>query len=217
LQPAVIWDLNGVIIDDMRFHFESFQAYLKQIGFEMTWEYFVARCTGTPPNEVFAEILPTIGNPVSIEKAIERKREIYFELAGGNMEMLPGVKALMEDLRSAGFVQAVASGATRVEIDTILAEFGIAGHMAAVVACEDVACGKPDPEPFITAAALAGVEPARCVVIEDGEYGVRGARSCGMKALAVTNTQTREELAAADLIVGSLEEIDAARLLALLG
>lgn len=208
---AVIWDLNGVIIDDMQFHFRAFQAYLREIGSDMTEEYFIRNCTGTPPTEVFAAVLPGLGNPVTVEDAIHRKREIYFELTRGNMEMLPGVRALIEDLHRRGIPQAIASGATRLEVETILDEFGIRPLFAAAVACEDVSRGKPDPEPFLTAASLLGADPANCLVIEDGEYGVRAAKTCGMKAIAVTNTQTREQLAAADLVVGSLEEVDSER------
>lgn len=217
MHSAAIWDLNGVIIDDMQFHLQSFQAFLGELGHDMTEEYFVAKCTGTPPTEVFAAILPTIGNPVSIDEAVERKRRHYFRLTRGNMRMLPGVQSLIEGLSRAGARQAIASGATRIEVETILDEFGILGIFGAVVACEDVSRGKPDSEPFLTAASALGVEPGRCVVIEDGEYGVRAAKACGMKAVAVTNTQSRESLAAADLIVDSLEEVDAARVLGLVG
>lgn len=215
-KTAVLWDLNGVIIDDMRFHFLSFQAYMRELGSDMTEEYFITNCTGTPPNEVFEAVLPVLGNPVSIEEAIERKREIYFELIRGNMKILPGVKQLIDDLCSRGVKQAVASGATGIEVETILREFDIRERFGAVVACEDVSHGKPDPEPFLTAASRLGIPPEMCVVIEDGEYGIRAARACGMAALAVTNTQTREQLALASLIVDSLEEVDAGAVLGLI-
>lgn len=206
---AVLWDLNGIIIDDMRFHLISFQEFLRELGHDMTEEYFTAKCTGTPPTEVFADILPGIGSPITIEEAVKRKRQIYFEVTRGNMEMLPGVLRLIEDLSANGIRQAIASGATRPEVEAILDEFGITHHFGAVVACEDVSHGKPNPEPFLTAASRLGVEPQCCVVIEDGEYGVRAAKTCGMRAIAVTNTQPRESLSAADIIVDSLETVDA--------
>lgn len=208
--PAIIWDLNGVIIDDMHYHFLSFQAFLRELGHDMTEDYFVANCTGTPPNEVFEAILPGIGNPVSIEEAVERKRNIYFDLTRGNMRMLPGVRDLIEGAHAAGMLQAVASGATRVEVERILGEFGIWQYMGVVVACEDVSRGKPDPEPFLTAAARINKNPEDCLVIEDGEYGIRAAKSCNMNVLAVTNTQTRDMLSAADRIVDSLAELTVA-------
>lgn len=216
ISSAVLWDLNGVIIDDMRFHLESFQLFLRELGHDMTEDYFIARCTGAPPNEVFADILPTIGNPVSIEKAVERKRQIYFEITRGRMQILPGVRQLIEGLSNLGVRQAIASGATRLEVEVILHEFGITQHFGAIVACEDVSHGKPDPEPFVTAAGCLNVNPENCLVVEDGEYGLRAARSSGMLTIAVTNTQSRENLAAADLIVDSLEEVSAGQVLDML-
>jgi HAD superfamily hydrolase (TIGR01509 family) len=212
----VLWDLNGVIIDDMLVHLESFQMVLREFGHDMTEEFLVARCVGAPPHEVFGEILPVLGNPVTVEDAVERKRRCYFDLINGRMRMLSGVRELIEDLRASGFAQAVASGANRIEVDAILDEFRISDVFGAVVACEDVSRGKPDPEPFLKAAALLGVEPENCVVIEDGEFGVRAANSCGMKTIAVLNTQTRENLAAADIIVDSLGEVSASRILDML-
>lgn len=199
--------MNGVIIDDMQFHFQSFRIFLREFGHDMTEDYFISHCTGTPPTEVFAAILPQIRTSITVEEAVERKRRIYFELTKGKMEMLPGTRTLIESLHDAGLRQAVASGATRIEVDTILAEFGITQYFGAVVACEDVSHGKPDPEPFLTAARLLRADPRCCIVIEDGEYGVRAAKTCGMKAVAVTNTQTRQTLAAADLVVDTLEEL----------
>lgn len=215
-QLAVLWDLNGVIINDMPFHLLSFQAVLREFGHDMTEEYLVERCVGTPPTEVFADILPEIGNPVSIAEAVQRKRVHYFDFIRGKMEMLPGALELIKDLHQCGIKQAIASGATRIEVEAIINEFGIMDYFGAVVACEDVSRGKPNPEPFLTAASRLGVSPECCVVIEDGEYGVRAAKTCGMKAIAVLNTQTRDELMAADVIVDSLEEVDAARVLELL-
>lgn len=213
---AVIWDLNGVIIDDMHFHLESFRAFMKQFGYEVSEEYFLAKCVGATPVAVFTDILPAIGSPISVEEAVERKRSIYFELIRGKMEMLPGVRRLIEDFSRAGIKQAIASGATRIEVETILQEFGISELFDAVVACEDVVNSKPDPEPFLTAANRLGAHPAGCLVIEDGDYGVRAAKMCGIKVVGVTNTQSRRELAAADVIVDSLEEVSAAWALDLL-
>ncbi|MHB9036527.1 MAG: HAD family hydrolase [Armatimonadota bacterium] len=213
IDSAVLWDLNGVIIDDMQVHLMSFKEVLKEFGSDMSEEYMVERCVGTPPSEVFADLLPEIGNPITIEEAVERKRRSYFDLINGKMEMLPGVRSLIDGLYDLGIRQAIASGASVIEVKAILKEFGISDRFGAVVACEDVSRGKPDPEPFLTAASRLGIDPANCLVIEDGEYGTRAAKTCGMRVVAVTNTQTRDDLAAADVIVDSLEEICASTVL----
>ncbi|MGE5061724.1 MAG: HAD family hydrolase [Betaproteobacteria bacterium] len=110
---------------------------------------------------------------------------------------------------------AVASGALRQEIETILQTAGLLNHFRAIVSAEDVQQGKPEPEIFITALAAlnaargdaAAIAPTECLVIEDSKEGVRGARRAGMKCLAVTNSHPAELLKEADAIVASLEEV----------
>ncbi len=205
---AILWDLNGVIIDDMEVHFHAFQRYLRDIGLDMTRDYFVDYCTGTPPNEVFGKLFSDNDCDISIDEATEKKRDYYFEVLAGRMVMLPGVLKLLESAREIGWRQAVASGATKIEVATIVAGFGIGEYFGALVASEDVKRGKPDPEPFMLAADKLGVGYENCVVIEDGEYGLRAANAAGMRSIGVTNTQDAQSLASADVVVKSLEEVD---------
>lgn len=214
---AVLWDVNGVIIDDMRIHFVSYREILSELGCEVTDEYLLETTVGTPPGDFFRGIMPSIANPISIEEAVDRKRESYLRLMRNKMHSPPGVVELMRDLHRCGFKQAVASGTTRIEVEAILDGCGVRKYMDAIVSCEDVSRGKPDPEPFLKAACLLGVDPVCCAVVEDGEFGIRSAKAAGMRAIAVLNTQTREHLAAADIIVESLSEVDAKRVMDLLG
>lgn len=204
---AAIWDLNGVIIDDMLIHYESYREVLGPLGYDMDMPDFVARCTGSSMKQVFAGVLPLAKNPIDMEEAIERKMESYFRLAKGRMIMLPGADDMIRGLAAKGFAQAIASGATQREIDVILDLFGVDSFFKARVGVEDVCKGKPDPEPFATAAQRLGVDTENCIVFEDGEFGIRGAKACGMKVIGITNTLPAEDLAAADIVVHSLEEI----------
>ncbi len=114
----------------------------------------------------------------------------------------------MEAAARRGFRQALASSAPRLNIEVILRALGMENAFEAIAAGEDVLRGKPDPEVFLAAAGRLGVEPGRCIVIEDAVGGVQGAGAAGMKCVAVTNTHPRESLARADLVVDSLEEVD---------
>lgn len=207
MTAAILWDLNGVIIDDMHFHLESFRIFLKDFNYVMTDEWFTENCTGTAPKEVFRKILPLINNPMSIEEAADKKRDIYFDIIKGKMQILPGVRSIVNTAQNHGIKQAIASGATKKEVVTVLDEFSIKNAFDAIVASEDVTYCKPNPEPFAKAACLIGMPTNNCVVIEDGEYGITAAHEAGCKVIAVTNTQTKEKLKKADLIVDSLEQI----------
>lgn len=208
--------MNGVIIDDMRIHYVSYREVLSELGCEVTDDYLTTTTVGTPPGEFFADILSTIGNPISIEEAVERKRDSYLRLIKGKLQSPPGVRELMADLRRCGLTQAIASGTTRIELDTIIDGCGVRDFFDAIVSCEDVSKGKPDPEPFLKAASLINVDPENCVVVEDGEFGVRAAKTAGMKTIAVLNTQSRSQLAAADIIVDTLAEVSAEDVMGLL-
>jgi beta-phosphoglucomutase-like phosphatase (HAD superfamily) len=111
---------------------------------------------------------------------------------------------------------AVASGALRQEIETILATAGLLNQFQAIVSAEDVNQGKPEPEIFLKALAKLNavadsgstITRAECVVIEDSKEGIKGARRAGMKCLAVTNSHPADLLSEANAVVKSLEEID---------
>ena len=111
---------------------------------------------------------------------------------------------------------AVASGALRQEIDTILATAGLLNQFQAIVSAEDVNQGKPEPEVFLKALAKLNasadngstINPAECVVIEDSKEGIKGARRAGMKCLAVTNSHPADLLSEANAVVKSLEEVE---------
>jgi beta-phosphoglucomutase-like phosphatase (HAD superfamily) len=115
---------------------------------------------------------------------------------------------------------AVASGALRHEIETILSTINLRNHFRAIVSAEDVSAGKPEPEIFLKALAALNAQTNRqekiaaadCLVIEDSKEGVRGARRAGMKCLAVTNSHQAEALSAATTVVQSLEHVTLAAL-----
>jgi HAD superfamily hydrolase (TIGR01509 family) len=127
-------------------------------------------------------------------------------MAAGQVQVFPGVHALLEALRRAEVRQAVGSSAPQANIDVLLAAGDLSPYFEAVVSAWDMP-GKPDPAVFLKAAAQLGVPPARCVVIEDSTAGIEAARSAGMQCIAVTNTHLAPLLSAASLVVASLEEV----------
>jgi beta-phosphoglucomutase len=124
---------------------------------------------------------------------------------------LPGVRALLEGLHAAGYKQAIGSSAPRQNLVLILGLTRTEQFFDAVVSQEDTQRGKPDPQVFLVAAAKAGVEPARCLVMEDAVAGVQAARAGGMKCIAVRFVGHHDpsvlKQAGADLVVRSLEQV----------
>jgi beta-phosphoglucomutase len=214
---AVIFDFNGIIVDDEPIHFRLFQRVFAEEGIDLAEATYYQRYLGFDDRGAFLAGFRDHGRAIGaakLQQLIARKADYYQEAIRNHVAIFPGVRALVEDL-ARHVPLAVASGALRQEIETILQTAGLLSHFRAIVSAEDVQQGKPEPEIFIKALAAlnesngagAAIAPIDCVVIEDSKEGVRGARQAGMKCLAVTNSHPSELLQEADAIVDSLEEV----------
>jgi beta-phosphoglucomutase len=214
---AVIFDFNGIIVDDEPIHFELFQRVLKEEDINLTEADYYARYLGFDDRGAFTSAYCEHGRTLSDSKLaqlIERKAAYYREEIKSKIRVFPGIQTLVPTLAKK-LPLAIASGALRHEIEIILSSIGLLANFRAIVSAEDVTRGKPEPEIFLKAlarlnAALGSdhpISPAECLVIEDSKEGIRGARHAGMKCLAVTNSHPAELLNEADSIVDSLKGI----------
>ena len=214
---AVIFDFNGIIVDDEPIHFELFQRVLKEQGIRLTEQDYYARYLGFDDRGAFTAAYREQGRPINekaLAKLIQRKAVYYQEAIRNKTRVFPGVKTLVPELAQK-LPLAIASGALRNEIDAILANINLKQHFRAVVSAEDVTEGKPEPQIFLKALSKLNavpdgrraIEAGECLVIEDSREGIRGARRAGMKCLAVANSHPPAELREADAVVKSLEEV----------
>ena len=213
---AVIFDFNGIIVDDEPIHFKLFQRVLGEEGIVLTEEVYFERYLGFDDRGAFTAGFRENQRPlddVKLHELIDRKAAYYQDMIRNHVSIFPGVQSLVLSLART-LPLAVASGALRHEIDTILKTAGLLDHFNAIVSAEDVTSGKPEPEVFLKALAVlnaqrksAPIEATNCVVIEDSKEGIRGARRAGMKCLAVTNSHPAALLSDAHIVVNSLEEV----------
>ena len=215
---AVIFDFNGIIVDDEPIHFRLFQRVLGEEGITLTEKDYYARYLGFDDRGAFSAGYHENRRSLSENKLAEliaRKAAYYQEAIRDHVTIFPGVETLIANL-SPRLPLAVASGALRDEIETILSTAALLQHFTAIVAAEDVRHGKPEPEIFLKALEQinAGrgdhdqVNAGDCVVVEDSKEGIKGARRAGMKCLAVTNSHPAELLKDASAVVKSLTEVD---------
>lgn len=210
---AVLFDFDGVVIDSHDAHGRSWYALAGELGQELSHETFVS--TFGQRNE---SILPFLGwakegDHERIRVLGDRKEDLYREiLRAEGIEPLPGVVALLKELKEKGIPCAIGTSTPRPNVECVLELTGLGDYFTDIAASEDVTRGKPDPEVFLKAAAKLGADPASCVVIEDAQVGIRAARAAGTKAVAVTTTHPAEALApeSPDRIVESLEEVNVA-------
>ena len=203
---AVIFDLDGVIVDSEPLHQESFRLLLSELGIEESvigdWHRFV----GTADRPVLLKLIEGREVARTPDALLEQKGALFLDLLREREPIFPEIPALVEDL-ARRYSLAVASGSLRTAIAGVLELRGLRRHFQHAISVQDVARGKPAPDLFLRAAELLGVTPAECVVIEDSAPGVAAARAAGMRVIAITNTTEAGRLKDADTVVGRFEEV----------
>jgi len=203
---AVLWDMDGTLIDSEEFHWLSWRDTLAKEGVAISYEQFLASF-GRRDDAFLPQWLGSSATPERIEHVANAKEELYRELVRKNgMPPLPGVATWIRRLHELGWLQAIASAAPRPNIDVVLDALNAAHRFQGIVSAEDVHRGKPDPEVFLLAASCVGVAPDRCIVVEDAVAGIQGARSAGMRSIGVGPNGNRLP---ADIVVKSLDLLDA--------
>ena len=214
---AVLFDMDGVLVDSYRAHLESWRELAEEQGLPFSESDF-ERTFGRTSREVIGELWPDrTGDAKALD---ERKERAYRRIIERSFPAMPGAGELVSALQAAGWKLAVASSGPPENVDFVLERLGVEGRFDAVVTGRDVQRGKPDPQVFVTAAERLGVPPERCVVVEDAPLGVAAAHAGGMRAVALLSTgREAADFAAVQpaLLVRSLRELDSAGLLALLG
>jgi beta-phosphoglucomutase len=181
----VLWDLDGTLADSRAFHWSSWQAALAEDDVHVTEAQFLASF-GKRNVEILTAWLGEAADDERIRRIGDRKEAIYRELLQQHgIEPLPGAAEWVRTLHTAGWRQAIASSAPRLNVEVMRRVLGLETFIETYVTAEDVRHGKPDPEIFLTAAAKLGVPPDRCVVVEDAEAGVEAARRAGMRCVGV--------------------------------
>lgn len=213
---AVIFDLDGVLVDSYDAHFESWRRMYRELEYEYSEEAF-ARDFGRTSRDILRRNLGDRADDARIRQ-LDAKKEAHFrDIVRETFPAMDGAVELIDALVADGFRLGVGSSGPPENIALCLEKLGRAGQFGAVVTGADVTRGKPDPQVFQLAAERIGVPPASCVVVEDAIHGIEAAGRAGMKSVGITGTNTTEELAGADLVIASLREINPAKLRKLLG
>lgn len=206
MKSAVIWDMDGVLVDTGHYHLRAWLRFWRELAVPFDEGDF--QRTFGQRNDI---VIPAyLRRETAKEEVAElsRRKELYFrEEIGDDISLMDGVLDLLDALAAARVAQALATSAPGVNVEFILDRLNICDRFGAVVVAEDVRNGKPDPEIFLLAARKVDVEPHRCVVFEDSIAGVTAAKAAGMACLATLATCTKGELSAADLVVPELTTV----------
>jgi len=214
IKQAIIWDLDGVILDSAEEHRLAWHKLAQDEGIVFTDEDFWATF-GKRNNDIIPHYW-SVTSDEQLQELANRKETYFREFVRKSAAFLPGAEELMRDLKVAGFAQALASS-TPVENIALISELlGLERYLSKLVSGETVAHGKPAPDIFLRAAEELDVTPASCIVIEDAVAGIQAAHAAGMRCIAVAGERDLPGLHAADLMVHDLTEATVARVQALL-
>jgi beta-phosphoglucomutase len=205
-QLAVIFDMDGVLIDSYAPHFESWRRLYNELGIEYSEAAFAADF-GQTSRDILRRRLPGGLTEARFREVDDRKESYYRDIIRESFPAMDGADALIQALAAGGFRMAVGSSGPPENVQLAIEKLPSGRLITAIVTGADVTRGKPDPQVFLMAAERLGVPPARCAVVEDAIHGVEAAKRAGMTAIALVGTSTRADLAAADLVVDSLREL----------
>jgi beta-phosphoglucomutase len=215
---AVLWDVDGTLVDTAELHFQSWAALARAIDKPFTLAHFAATF-GWRNQEIIPKLFG-VANDDEVRRLGDEKEKLYRAEAQKGVALLPGVQSLLDALSATSGKQAIGSSAPRANIELILRMTRTTPCFAAVVSMEDTTRGKPDPEVFLMGAHRLGIPPARCIVLEDAPAGIQAAKAGGMRAVGVTfvghHSVENLQAAGADLVVPTLEQVTTEKMLEML-
>jgi beta-phosphoglucomutase len=222
---AIVFDFNGVLVDDEPLHYRLFRRVLEEEDLSLSEEDYYDRYLGLDDRGCFREVLEAAGrdaSPLHLMRLIARKAAYYGEeIHRSGFPFFPGAVDLVRSCTGRGWMLAVVSGALRDEVEGALAQEGLRRHFKVLVTAEDVERTKPDPEGYRK--ALEGLNalpplperllhPHEVAALEDSPAGLEAAAGAGLRTVGVAHTYGADRLGPADAVVNRVEELDADRL-----
>jgi HAD superfamily hydrolase (TIGR01509 family) len=204
---AVIFDMDGVIVDSESRHERAFLEVMREIGYGDTLDLRFADYIGRSDHDLWVDFLAKHQPLQTIPELLDLKGRRMIEILRREQPLFDAVPELVEKL-AARYVLALASGSDRAVVEEVLKLKDLGRFFSAVVSSSDIQHGKPAPDIFLRTAELLKVLPRNCCVIEDSKPGIAAGLAAGMEVIAITNTHPAAELLHATHVVQTYQEID---------
>ena len=201
---AFIFDMDGTLVDNMRYHTEAWRTLIEENGYEFDEHKFMVETAGQTNREIIPGVFGAMSNERLSELAL-RKEELYREAYLPNRTPVPGLTAFLDEAQQLGIRMAVATAASPANMAYILDGLDLRKYFGALTTAADVKRGKPDPEIFLLSAARLGVETGNSIVFEDALFGFEAAKRAGMMAIGLTTVNSAEDI----MRTGSVAEVHA--------
>lgn len=212
---GVIFDMDGVLVNNMSVHFEAFAAMAERYNLKAEEGVDFSHLNGRGNDDIINALFPReIVLAKGVEALAAEKEALYREIYAPKIKPTNGLRELLRELRDNNIICAVGSSGPKMNVDFVLEKCDIEPFFAVKISGDMVTHCKPHPEIFLTAAYKLGLQPHECLVFEDALAGVAAAKAAGMRVVTLTSTHTYEQLATAtpDLIVEDFSQLTFAQL-----
>lgn len=205
---AVIFDMDGVLVDSQPYHFKADIDTMAEYGVIKDQKFYES-FAGTLTADRMRTLKEMFGLDVPVEEMTIKRENMILDIMGKeDIKPVLGIPEFLRSIKEKGLTTAVASSSDYKLINLILDRLKIAKYFDSVTSGSDVKRGKPSPDVFLLAAERISIEPAECLVVEDSENGVKAAKAAGMKALGYINpTSGKQDLSLADFITDDFKKI----------
>jgi beta-phosphoglucomutase len=205
---AVLFDLDGTLVDNMAYHVEAWIETGRTLGCELTREQIMGDFAGRRNDEILPIIAGRALSAAELDALASEKEARYRALYASHLALMPGAAALLDRLAERKIACGIASAAPRANREFVLNGLALWTRMAVVVGAEEVARGKPAPDLFVEAARRLGTAAQDTLVFEDARLGVQAARAAGMRVCGITSGEPSAVLLAAGALATSASFLD---------
>jgi beta-phosphoglucomutase family hydrolase len=194
VKKAFIFDMDGTLVDNMKFHSRAWMALFESLGIHLEADEFQRRTAGKTNAEILCKYTGRNLSDGEIQALSYRKENFYRELYRPHLKLTTGLLPFLKKARELKIPMGLATAAGKENITFVLKGLDIDDFFSAIVGAEDIQKGKPDPEIFIKSANELQVTPENCIVFEDSLFGVEAAQRAGMRTVLITTSHQPEEL-----------------------
>ncbi len=211
---AVIFDMDGVIINSNPPHKIALRQFCEKYGYKLSDEELVNKIYGRTNKEWIATLFGKPLTATELSTYGEEKEKIFREIYKKDMIALPGLENFLKKLEENKIPKAIGTSAPRSNVNFVLDELHLKKYFEIILDESNVQHGKPNPEIYLKVAARLQFPPEHCIVFEDSLSGVAAAQAAGSKVVGVTTTHSKEELAHTDFVIDDFVGLDPVELIA---
>jgi beta-phosphoglucomutase len=208
---AIIFDMDGVIIDSNPYHKISLRQFCEKYGYHLSDQELINKIYGRTNKEWIANLFGVLTNE-ELANYGEEKEALFREIYKNDICALKGLPEFLKNLQEKNIPVAIGTSAPRSNVDFVLSHTHLGKYFSVILDESNVEHGKPNPEIYLKVAATLGYEANRCIVFEDSLSGVESARRAGAKVVGVATTHSFEELSHTDFVIQDFSDLDPATL-----